>query len=273
MNDFDIDYPPVATREEWLARRLALLEHEKTLTRQRDALNAERRRLPMVAIEKSYRFEGPAGHMTLPELFEGRRQLLVYHFMFDPDPPPPGKSGAPWDEGCEGCSLMADNLPHLSHFHARDTTLAMVSRAPLAKIEPFKARMGWAMPWYSSSGCDFNYDFHVTLDPERGSCEWNYRDAAELVAARKIPSTRGELPAVSVFLRQGERVFHTYSTYARGMDALVNTCNFLDLTPFGRGEGWDGMPDLDGQGMAWLRHHDRYGDPSAQPCHDRKIRR
>jgi len=273
MNDSEIAYPNVVTREAWLAERLALLEQEKALTRQRDALNAARRRLPMVELDKPYAFTGPAGRVTLPQLFEGRRQLIVYHFMFDPDPPPPGRAGAPWDEGCDGCSLMADNLPHLAHFHARDTSFVMVSRAPLEKITPFKTRMGWTMPWYSSQGSDFNYDFHVTLDPAYGSREWNYQDAEALLAAGKIPAVKGELPGVSVFLRQGERVFHSYSSYARGLDALVNTCNFLDLTPFGRGEGWDGMPDLDGKGMAWLRHHDRYDDPAAEACHERKSRR
>jgi len=273
MKDIEAAYPKIVSREVWLQERLALLEQEKALTRQRDALNAARRRLPMVELDKPYAFEGPTGRRLLPELFEGRRQLIVYHFMFDPGPPPTGRSGAPWDEGCEGCSLMADNVPHLAHFHARDTTFVMVSRAPLAQITPFKTRMGWTMPWYSSNRSDFNRDFHATLDPVRGSDQWNYRDAAELAATGKIPDVKGELPGVSVFLRQGDRVFHSYSTYARGLDMLVNTSNFLDLTPFGRGEGWDGMPDLDDQGMAWLRHHDRYDDPAAAACHDRKARR
>ena len=133
-----------------------------------------------------------------------------------------------------------------------------VSRAALAKIQPFKARMGWNVPWYSSFGSNFNRDFHVTLDEAAGSVEWNYRSAADLLRAGKIGYANGELPGLSVFLRDGGDIFHTYSTYARGLDPLLNTYQFLDLTPFGRGEGWGGMPDIDGQGQGWLRHHDRY---------------
>jgi predicted dithiol-disulfide oxidoreductase (DUF899 family) len=254
------EYPTVTSREKWLAARKELLAREKELTRARDALNAERRALPMVRIDKEYLFEGPTGKAGLLELFGGRRQLIVYHFMFDPGAPPPGQSGAPWDEGCPGCSFMADNIPHLAHLHARDTSLVLVSRAPLAKIAPFKARMGWTVPWYSSFGGDFNYDFQVTLDEAAGSVEWNYRSAAALQQAGKIPYTKGELPGLSVFLRDGDSIFHTYSTYARGLDPLLGTYHFLDLTPFGRGEGWGGMPDLNGEGQGWLRHHDRYGD-------------
>jgi predicted dithiol-disulfide oxidoreductase (DUF899 family) len=255
----DIPLPPVASRDDWLKARLALLEKEKELTRARDALNAERRRLPRVRVEKDYFFEGPAGRVGLANLFEGRDQLIIYHFMLDPD----------HEEGCDGCSLMADNIPHLSHFHARHTSFALVSRARLATIEAFRRRMGWELPWYSSFDSDFNYDYHVTMDETRGSTEWNYRDSRQLTADGKLPPGVRELPGVSVFLREGGQVFHTYSTYARGLDMLVNTCNFLDLTPFGRGEGWGGMPDLDGLGGNWLRHHDRYGTaPGA--CHSRR---
>jgi len=213
----------------------------------------------MVRIEKPYFFEGPEGRASLVDLFAGRRQLMVYHFMFDADGPPPGQSGAPWEEGCPGCSFAADQVPHLAHLHARDTSFVMISRAPLAKIKPFKARMGWTMPWYSSFGSDFNYDFHVTLDEAKGSDEWNYRKATELVASGKIPSTKGELPGLSVFFRVGENVYHTYTSYARGLEVLIVTYQLLDLTPLGRGEGWGGMPDLDGLGQNWLRHHDKYG--------------
>lgn len=258
-----MNLPRIVSRAEWLAARRELLAKEKELTLQRDILNADRRRLPMVAMDKDYRFEGPAGRASLLDLFEGRRQLIVYHFMFDPDPPPAGQAGAPWDEGCPGCSHLADNIPHPSHLHARETTLALVSRASLAKILPFKARMGWTMPWYSSFGSDFNYDFHVTIDEMRDSVEWNYRTTAELQSAGKIPFTRGELPGLSVFLRDGTAIYHTYSTYARGLDPLLGTYQFLDLTAFGRGEGWGGMPDLNGLGQDWLRHHDKYDATAA----------
>jgi predicted dithiol-disulfide oxidoreductase (DUF899 family) len=262
-----MDAQKIASRDEWLVARKALLAKEKEFTRARDALNAERRKLPMVRIDKTYAFEGPGGKVKLLDLFEGRRQLIIYHFMLDADDPPPGRSGAPWDEGCPGCSFFADNLPDLSHLHARDTAFAMVSRAPLAKIAPFKRRMGWTMPWYSSFGSDFNYDFHVTLDQAKGSTEWNYQSAVALQKAGKIPSTKGELPGISVFLREGDEIFHSYSTFARGLDPLLGTYQLLDLTPFGRGEGWGGMSDL-GQGMGWLRHHDKYDEAhSPSRCH------
>lgn len=256
--------PPVATREEWTAARKALLAKEKELTRARDALNAERRRLPMVEVEEEYVFEGPSGTVSLLDLFEGRSQLIVYHFMFDPA----------WDEGCPGCSHFADNLGHLAHLHARDTTLTLISRAPLARIEAFKARMGWTMPWVSSFGSPFNYDFHVTTDEAVAPVEYNFLTRAELEAKGHTYHVAGEQPGLSVFLRDGNRVFHTYSTYARGLDAFLGSYHLLDTTPFGRGEGWDGMPDLGGLGLDWLRHHDRYGaasdpsSPSADAPHD-----
>ncbi|MCC6953547.1 MAG: DUF899 domain-containing protein [Deltaproteobacteria bacterium] len=252
--------PTVVTREAWLQSRKLLLEKEKAFTRARDALNAERRKLPMVELTKQYSFEGPNGRVSFVDLFDSSRQLIIYHFMFDPDSPPPGQSGAPWSEGCPGCSFMLDNIPHLSHFRARDTSFVVVSRAPLAKIEPFKRRMGWTLPWVSSFGTEFNYDFQVTIDPEKGSTEWNYRDTAQLVQENKIPATKGELPGASVFLRDGERVFHTYSTYARGLDALMGSYQYLDLTPFGRQEEWEDSPEGWPQSPthSWLRHHDKY---------------
>lgn len=240
--------PTIATREAWLVARKALLAREKELTRARDALNVERRALPMVPVEQAYVFETPAGSASLLDLFEGRRQLIIYHFMFHRDR----------GEGCPGCSHIADNIPHLAHLHARDTTFALVSRAPLAEIEPFRTRMGWTLPWYSSFGSDFNYDFHVTADEAVAPVEYNYRNKRELEQLGQSYFVQGELPGLSVFLRDGERVFHTYSSYARGLDQLLNTHNLLDLTPFGRGEGWGGMPDLDGKGQDWLRYHDRY---------------
>ena len=165
-----MDDPQVVSRDEWLAARRRLLAKEKEFTRQRDALNAERRRLPMTEMDKEYVFEGRDGKASLLDLFGDCGQLLIYHFMFDPD----------WEEGCKSCSLLADNIGHLAHLNARDTTLALVSRAPLAKIEPFRQRMGWTVPWYSSCGSDFNYDFHVTLDQAVAPVEYNYRGLAEL---------------------------------------------------------------------------------------------
>ncbi len=224
-----MEMPKVVSREVWLRARKELLEKEKAWSRQRDALSAERRKLPMVRIEKDYAFEGPDGRRSLGELFEGRRQLLVYHFMFDPE----------WDEGCRACSFVADNVSGaLVHLAARDTAFAAISRAPIAKIQRFKARMGWTFPWLSSFGGDFNHDFHVTVDEAHP--EYNYREAPP----------HGEREGLSVFLRVGERIHHAYSTYARGVDPFLNTYNLLDHTPLGRQE--DGSP------MEWLRHHDRY---------------
>jgi len=231
-----MERPKVVSRDEWTAARRQLLVKEKELNRRRDALSAERRKLPMVKIEKEYVFQGPEGRRSLAELFEGRRQLLVYHFMFGPD----------WDEGCPSCSFVADNFAgSLVHLAARDTTLAVISRAPLDKITPFKKRMGWTFPWLSSFGTDFNYDFEVTLD-ERHAV-YNYAPVSTQPAGRP---REGEREGLSVFLRDGDRLFHTYSTYQRGLDPFLNTYNFLDLTPLGRQEG-DGI-------MRWLRHHDRY---------------
>jgi predicted dithiol-disulfide oxidoreductase (DUF899 family) len=242
------DDPQVVSRDEWLAARRELLAAEKEFTRHRDALNTERRKLPMAEIDKEYIFQGPDGQASLPGLFGGRGQLLIYHFMFDPD----------WDEGCESCSFLADGIGHLAHLHARDTALAMVSRAPLAKLEAFRQRMGWTVPWYSSSGSDFNYDFHVTLDPAVAPVQHNYRDLDEL--GPDWQGWTGEMHGLSVFLRRGDRVFHTYSSYARGTDMVNSTYQWLDLTARGRQEDWEQPPGRsDGPLMSWLRHHDRYG--------------
>jgi predicted dithiol-disulfide oxidoreductase (DUF899 family) len=250
MTESNMAHPKTVSRDEWLAARKELLAKEKEFTRRRDALNAERRRLPMVKIDKDYVFEGSDGKASLLDLFEGRRQLIVYHFMFDPS----------WDEGCPSCSFLVDNIGHLAHLHARDTSLALVSRAPLAKIEPFKARMGWTVPWYSSFGSDFNYDFHATTDEAVAPVEYNYRDKATLEQLGHTYHVKGEQPSVSIFLRDGNRVYHTYSTYGRGMDLLVGTYNYLDLTPLGRQEGWGGTPNLNEEGQFWLRHHDKYDE-------------
>lgn len=222
--------PNVGSRSEWLVARKELLAREKEFTRQRDALSAERRRLPMVRIEKEYVFEGPNGRKSLHDLFEGHRQLIVYHFMFDPG----------WDEGCKSCSFFADNFPgSFTHFAARNTAFAVVSLAPLAKLEAFKKRMGWTFPWFSSFGNSINRDFHVTLDEAAGGDEYNYQEAAALKQAGKIWIEKGELPGLSVFLRDGDSVFHTYSTYQRGLDLFINTYNYLDVTPLGRQEDND----------------------------------
>jgi len=220
--------PEIVSREDWLVARTALLAREKELTKARDALNAERRRLPMVEVVEAYVFEGPDGRATLLDLFEGRRQLIVDHFMFDPD----------WEDGCASCSGRVDQYGNLEHLHARDTTMAVVSRAPFPKLAAFKARKGWTFPWYSSYGSDFNYDFHVTLDERVAPVEYNYRSKAEWEAAG-VTGLEGELHGTSVFLRDGDRVFHTYSTYARGTEQVGGTHYYLDMTALGRQEDWE----------------------------------
>jgi len=232
------EYPAVATRDEWLSARLELLRKEKAHTRMRDALNAERRRLPMVRVEKEYRFQTPSGEKRLIDLFEGRPQLVIHHFMWIDRA----------DEGCPGCSMLMDTVGNLVHLNAANTTLAFVSRAPLEKLEAFRSRMGWTTPIVSSSGTDFNYDFHVTLDPSRGSTTYNFRDVRE--AGGTMASFVGDLPGVSVFLRDGDEVYHTYSAYARGTEHESNVFGYLDFTPLGRQDGRDVQP--------WARLHDRY---------------
>jgi predicted dithiol-disulfide oxidoreductase (DUF899 family) len=221
-----MNLPEIVTRDEWVAARTALLEREKEMTRLRDRLCADRRRLPMVRVEQDYRFEGPGGPAGLQDLFEGRSQLIVGHFMFDPS----------WDDGCPSCSAGADEVSSglLRHLHARGTTLAFVSRAPLAKIEDYKRRRGWTFPWYSSFGSDFNVDFGVTLDAERGATTYNFRDASDLAG-----DGPAEMPGTSCFLRVGDDVFHTYSMYARGAEQTGGSYYFLDLTALGRQEDWE----------------------------------
>ena len=227
--------PEVVSREAWLAARKELLAKEKELTRARDALSAERRRLPMVRIEKDYVFEGPEGKASLLDLFEGHLQLIVGHFMFDPR----------WDDGCSSCSAGADeNAPGLRrHLEVRDTRLVYVSRAPLDKIEDYKRRKGWTFPWYSSYGSDFNYDFHVTIDESVAPLEYNFRTRAEHEAAGTGYYFDGEQPSeqpgTSVFLREGDTVFHTYSSYGRGAEWTGGSYAYLDLTPLGRQEDWE----------------------------------
>lgn len=220
------------SRDEWLLERKKLLAHEKELTKRRDRVNAERRRLPMVRIEKDYVFDGPSGKVSLLDLFDGRRQLIVYHFMFGPE----------WDEGCSGCTGYVDALGDLSMLHDRDTAFVLVSRAPLAKLEAYRARKGWSLPWVSSYGSDFNYDFHVTLDENVAPVEYNYRDKAQMVARNGPNVVEGEEHGLSVFFRAGGDVFHTYSAYARGTESLTDAYSLLDTTPYGRQEDWEDSP-------------------------------
>jgi predicted dithiol-disulfide oxidoreductase (DUF899 family) len=230
-----MNLPQVVSRDEWLVSRKGLLAKEKEFTRQRDALNAERRRLPMVRIEKEYVFEGPDGKASLLDLFDGRRQLIVGHFMFSPE----------WEEGCPSCSAGADEISNglLEHLHVRGTSFIYVSRAPLTKIEAYKASRGWTFPWYSSYGSDFNHDFHVTLDESVAPIEYNYRTKAEHEQAGTFYYVEGEqpieAPGRSCFLREGDSVFHTYSVYARGLETVGGSYYFLDETALGRQEDWE----------------------------------
>jgi predicted dithiol-disulfide oxidoreductase (DUF899 family) len=225
--------PPVVSAAEWQAAHEQLLAKEKDATRARDALAAERRHQPMTRIEKEYVFEGPNGPARLDDLFEGRRQLIVYHFMFGPNQ----------DAGCNGCSLFVDQIGHLAHLHARDTSFALVSRAPLVKVEPYKKRMGWAIPWYSSFDSDFNVDLGLSPETPQPS---EYQD--------------GETFGLSVFFRDGDEVFRTYFTTTRGVEALGSVWTFLDLTPLGRQEDWEDSPEGWPQGprYEWWRRHDEY---------------
>ncbi len=229
--------PQVVTQAEWQSARDALLIKEKAATRARDVLAAERRLLPMVKIDEPYTFEGEHGPASLIDLFDGRRQLILYHFMFGPS----------WEQGCPGCSWYADNIGHLAHLHARDTSLVLVSRAPQTKLKPFKQRMGWTVPWFSSFESDFNVDFGVTTGEEEGS-------------------------GTSVFLRDGDSVYRTYFTTGRGDETLGSFWSYLDLTPFGRQETWEQTPEGRPQTppYEWWRHHDKYETSTPSPntaCH------
>ena len=222
-----MNFPRVVSRDEWLVARKELLAKEKQATRARDTLRAERQALPMVEIDKEYAFEGPDDEASLLDLFEGRRQLIVQHFMFDPS----------WDDGCPSCTYALEDLGHLPHLYEKDTSFVVVSRVLLAKIEAYKRRKGWTIPWFSSFGSDFNYDFHVTLDEAVAPVRYNYRTQEEREQASMSWYARGEQAGYSVFLRDGDRVFHTYSTFARGVELLNPTTQFLDLTPLGQQEG------------------------------------
>jgi predicted dithiol-disulfide oxidoreductase (DUF899 family) len=237
--DTTLNYPRVASRAEWLQARRQLLAEEKKFTQERDRLNIRRRELPMVRVDQDYAFEGPEGRLRLVDLFKGRPQLLVYHFMWR------WQQGQPLDEPCRGCSGWADEIArgHLSQLHRRNTELALISRAPMAKITPFKQRMGWKLPWYSSAGNNFNFDFHVSFDERVAPIEYNYRTKAEHVAAGTGGYVEGEqpfdMPGFSCFLRKGDEVFHTYSTYARGTESAGGSYHLLDLTALGRQEDWE----------------------------------
>jgi predicted dithiol-disulfide oxidoreductase (DUF899 family) len=225
-----MNLPSIVSPAEWNAAHEQLLGKEKEATRARDALAAERRRLPMVRFDQDYVFEGPDGQASLLDLFEGRRQLIVYHFMFQP-----GAPGWP-SAGCDGCSMVVDNVGHPAHLHARDTSMALVSRAPMSKIQPYRERMGWTLPWFSTAGNEFNDDCGIT-------------------------SGFG----LSVFLRDGEEVFRTYFTTGRGVEALGSNWTLLDLTPLGRQEDWEDSPEGRPQTprYEWWRRHDEYEDATA----------
>jgi predicted dithiol-disulfide oxidoreductase (DUF899 family) len=229
--------PEVVTRDEWLDARRQLLAEEKALTRARDGLSTKRRQLPMVRVDEDYLFEGPEGKKVLGDLFDGRRQLIVQHFMFDPE----------WDEGCPSCSGAADEMSPglMAHLRSRETNFVVVSRAPLDKITRYKDAKGWTFPWYSSFGSTFNYDFNVTIDGSVAPVMWNYRTLPELerVDMGWLGEGSSEQPGYSVFLREGDAIFHTYSMYARGAESLGGSYYFLDLTALGRQEEWEEPKD------------------------------
>lgn len=231
---------PVVSHDAWMAARTALLAKEKAFSRLRDELSRERRALPWERVEQTYTFDAPGGRVTLADLFDGRSQLVVYHFMFNPEA----------DQGCAHCSFWADSFdPIVIHLNHRDVSFAAVSRAPVPKLQRFRERMGWHFQWVSSGGSDFNYDLGVSFTPEQvrdGTAVYNYRPVDEAFADRE---------GVSVFYRDpAGAVFHTYSSYARGIDLLNTAYNYLDLVPKGRDE--DGLSFT----QAWVRHHDRYED-------------
>jgi predicted dithiol-disulfide oxidoreductase (DUF899 family) len=227
--------PRVTSREEWTRARVALLEEEKELTQRRDELNTARRNLPMVEVTEDYVFEGPDGPARLLDLFDGRRQLIVYHFMFDPE----------WEDGCPSCTAGTDELSpgFFEHLHTRDTSYAMVSRAPIEKLERWREKQGWEIPWYSSYGSDFNHDFGVTIDESVRPLAYNYRTFAEYEARGEADFFDApqpfEMPGRSCFLAVEGRVFHTYSQYARGLESTGGSYYFLDLTALGRQEEWE----------------------------------
>jgi predicted dithiol-disulfide oxidoreductase (DUF899 family) len=241
-----MQHNPIVSADEWLAARRQLLREEKEFTRRRDQLTAARRDLPWVQVQTPYAFDAPSGTATLAELFDGCSQLIVYHFMFGPG----------WEEGCRSCSFVADHFDGMiAHLNARDVSLVAVSRAPLAELDAFRRRMGWSFDWVSSHGTSFNRDFHVSFTEDEikgGEVYYNFG----MTSFR-----REEAPGASVFYKDASGdIFHTYSCYGRGLDMLIGAYNFLDLTPKGRDERALVSP------MAWIRHHDRYGDSAPAPA-------
>ena len=237
---------PVVSHDQWLAARKQFLIKEKEFTRLRDELSRERRALPRERVEKQYVFDAPGGKVTLADLFDGRSQLIVYHFMFGPG----------WAEGCPSCSFLGDHFDgSLVHLAARDISFVAVSRAPIEQIEAFKKRMGWKFDWVSSYGTDFNFDYHVSFTKDevaRGKMQYNYTE-------QQFPSEEG--PGTSVFQKDAAgKIFHTYSSYGRGLDIFLGAYNWIDITPRGRDE--ESLPHT----MAWVRHHDRYEHPKAASC-------
>ena len=230
----------VVSQEEWLAARKELLAKEKEFTRLRDQLSQQRRELPWAKVAKEYVFEGPDGPETLSDLFASRSQLIIYHFMYGPD----------WDEGCKSCSFMADNYDNvIIHLNQRDVTMVTISRAPLATLLAFQKRMGWHFKWLSSASNEFNFDYHVSATPEEmdnGGMYYNYRQNDFVME---------EAPGATVFYKdEAGNIYHTYSTYERGLDMFLTAYHYLDLVPKGR--------DEDGRGMFWVRHHDKYENGS-----------
>jgi len=228
------------TRHEWQAARLELLQAEKELTRLSDDVARRRRRLPWVRLGKDYRFDTEGGEAAIADLFRGRSQLLVYHFMFDPE----------WDEGCPSCSAIADGVNgSVVHLANHDVAFTAVSRAPLEKLLAYRDRMGWSFPWASSARSDFNYDFHVTIDQSIAPVEYNFRDQGQLEQADAAwRNWSGEQPGMSSFALDDGVVYHTYSAYSRGLDALWGMWQWLDRAPLGRNEG----------DVSWFRRHDEY---------------
>jgi predicted dithiol-disulfide oxidoreductase (DUF899 family) len=245
----DLDNRKVVSANEWLEARKQFLIKEKEFTRLRDELSRQRRELPWVKLEKNYVFEGPAGKTTLAELFDGRSQLVVYHFMFAPD----------WEEGCRSCSFWADNFNGIRiHLNHRDVSLVAISRAPWEKLEAFKRRMGWNFKWLSSADNDFNYDYHVSFNFEalKSPLEYNYAKLADFAQRYDMRETElSDLPGVSVFYKDEDgNIYHTYSAYERGIDMQNTAYNYLDLVPKGRDEAELEWP------MAWVRFHDEYDE-------------